>query len=149
LIVAGYATAVLLPIIGLMLGTALLVRRQMGHGLAVVAISLVAVVAGLLIWTTPLLISAWVTALIAVFVVPAVFLGRRAEAWEFPWERAGWAARIAVVLILIAMVAGPLLLHDESRSPSDRFSDRIERDAGRLQVCLAEHPSHPFRACLR
>lgn len=40
LVVVGYVTALLLPIIGFILGTVLLVRRQTGHGLAVVVISL-------------------------------------------------------------------------------------------------------------
>jgi resuscitation-promoting factor RpfB len=40
LVVAGYVTAVLLPIVGFVLGIVLLVRRQTAHGLAVFGISI-------------------------------------------------------------------------------------------------------------
>lgn len=40
LVVVGYITAFLLPIIGFILGLILLVRRQTGHGLAVFVISI-------------------------------------------------------------------------------------------------------------
>lgn len=46
LVVVGYITAVLLPIVGFILGIVLLVRRQTGHGLAVFLISIAVMIGG-------------------------------------------------------------------------------------------------------
>ena len=40
LLIAGYACALLLPIVGLAIGVALLVRRETGHGVAIVLLSI-------------------------------------------------------------------------------------------------------------
>ena len=49
LLIAGYVTAILFPIVGLVIGIVLLTRRQIGHGVAVVAISIAVGAAGVLI----------------------------------------------------------------------------------------------------
>jgi hypothetical protein len=46
LLVASYVAAVLIPIVGLILGVVLLIRRETVHGIAVVLISLAIAVAG-------------------------------------------------------------------------------------------------------
>jgi hypothetical protein len=149
LIIAGYATAVLLPIIGLILGIALLVRRETGHGLAIIAISLVALVAGVLLWLTPLLISAYVTALIGVLAVPVAFVARRRGGPQSSGTAPSGTKWIALALLIAVAVGSYLLLDetgDQSGSRADRISDQIERGAERLQDCLTRHNFH-FRAC--
>jgi hypothetical protein len=85
---------VALPIIGLTLGTVLLTRKEREHGLAIVAISLFAGVAGAFLWREPLLISIWVTGVIAVFGVPlALLLAHRATRSEAVWDGAQWTKR--------------------------------------------------------
>ena len=93
LVIAGYATAVLSPIIGLILGIALLVRREAAHGSATIAISVVVGAAATLLWPTPLLISTWVSGVIAVFVVIPLALWRASRPPEVVWDGARWHKR--------------------------------------------------------
>jgi len=41
LVIAGYATAVLLPIVGFFVGLALIIKNRAGHGVAVMVISVI------------------------------------------------------------------------------------------------------------
>ena len=96
LLIAGYAAAVLSPILGLVIGIALMIRGETRHGSAIVAVSLVAGVAGALLWPTPFSIATWVTGVIAVFVGIPVAIYRVSRARRSPgvaWDGARWAKR--------------------------------------------------------